>query len=515
MSTSTEQHHYPISSNTGRWTLISTITASSMAFIDGTALNVILPTLQNELEATGSDLFWVLNSYLLMLAALIILGGSLGDKRGRVKIFQIGIFVFTIGSVLCGLSQSIFQLIVFRAVQGIGGALMIPGSLSIISATFTPAEKGKAIGLWSAATTIVTICGPILGGALADIGLWRGIFYINIPLGLLAMFILHFKVPESKDPQQSAVDWLGAGAMVFGLGSFTYGLLEMPESGWTNPLVMGSLIVGILALIAFVIIEQRVKNPMVPFEIFSNRIFSGVNILSFFLYAALGGAILFLPLNMVQIQGYTQFQAGLTFLPFSLLMVSLASVAGKLTDKYGPRYFLIFGPTITGLGFLLLAFVGKTAGPSAYWQTFFPGIFTFALGMAITVVPLTTAVMNSVDENQSGIASGINNSVTRISGTFMNAVVGAMAVFLFLQFVEGATEGFDFGSEVKAEVLLEARNLGDAVVPELVPAQFAEKVDSIYERGFINIYRVITMFCAGLAFLSALVAVFTVREPRD
>ena len=209
MTTQT-QHHYPLNCPTGRWTMFSTILATSMAFIDGSALNVILPSLQQDLSATGVDLFWVLNSYLLMLAALIIVGGSLGDKLGRVKVFKFGILIFTIGSAFCGLAQDITQLIIFRTIQGVGGAFMIPGSLSIISAVFSSEEKGKAIGTWSATTTIVTICGPVLGGALADAGLWRLIFFINLPFGLLSILALHFKVPESKQPDVSKVDWAGA-----------------------------------------------------------------------------------------------------------------------------------------------------------------------------------------------------------------------------------------------------------------------------------------------------------------
>ncbi len=494
--------------------MASTIIASSMAFIDSTALNVILPTLQSELSAKGSELFWVLNSYLLMLAAFIIIGGSLGDKVGRVKVFQWGILIFTLGSFLCGLSSSITQLIVFRGIQGLGGALMIPGSLSIISATFSPQEKGKAIGLWSAATTIVTICGPILGGALAEVGLWRGIFYINLPLGFACLFILHFKVPESRAEGAARTDWLGALLLVLSLGLFTFGLLEIPELGVENIWVQSSIAVGLLSFLAFIVVERKVITPMVPFDVFQSRVFSGVNVLSFFLYAALGGMILFLPLNLVQIQGYSQLQAGLTFLPFSILMVSLASVAGRLTDRYGPRYFLIFGPTLAGIGFLILSLIGKTTGPSAFWTTFFPGIFTFALGMAITVVPLTTAVMSAVPESRSGIASGINNSVTRIAGTFMNAVLGAMAVLLFVQFVNGSIVEWNLTPETRNAVLMEAENLGDAIAPPGLSGTQAGDLEKIFERGFINVYRISAMLSAGLAFLSALVAVFTLKNGK-
>ena len=512
MKSSADQHHYTISSTTGRWTLLSTILASSMAFIDSTALNVILPSLQRDLQADATQLFWVLNSYLLMLGALIVLGGSLGDKRGRVLIFRIGIGLFSIGSVLCGLASTVQWLIIFRGIQGIGGALMIPGSLSIISATFVPEEKGRAIGIWSASTTIVTICGPILGGALADMGLWRWIFFINVPLGLLTLMVLQHKVPESRDSSDSVVDWLGAVVFTIALGLLTWGLLEIPDWGWNGVRTSLPIVLGILGLVAFVLIEKRVTHPMIDMALFRERTFSAVNLLSFFLYAALGGAILFLSLNLVQIQGYTQLQAGLTFLPFSFLMVLLASRAGRLTDRYGPKNFLIFGPTITGAGFLFLSTIELTNGAEDYWTTFFPGIMIFAFGMAITVVPLTTSVMKAVKENQSGIASGINNSVTRVASTFMNAIGGALAIYLFLFYVKRALQPLNLDETGLGAIRLEAKKLGDASVPSVIPEIVHSTVADIYEIGFLNVYSIIMMFCAALAFLSALIAVFGLKN---
>ena len=508
------QHHFSLSSKTGKWTIAATIIPSSMAFIDGTALNVILPSLQTELEANAIELFWILNSYLLMLASLIIVGGALGDRMGRVRVFALGIAVFTLGSLLCGWSQNVLQLILFRGIQGCGGALMIPGSLSIIAATFTPQEKGRAIGIWSAVTTVVTICGPILGGALGDLGLWRGIFFVNIPLGLATLLILKYLVPESKAAIDQKIDWVGALLLVLGLAIFTFGLLEIPEWSFTHPVVLISLLLGMGFFIAFVVFESKAPNAMVPFGIFSKS-FSGVNLLSFFLYAALGGILLFLPLNLVQIQGYSQFQAGLTFLPFSLLMVSLASIAGRLTDKYGPRNFLIIGPTLTGVGFLLLTLVGLTDGPAQYWTTFFPGVVVFALGMSITVVPLTTAVMTSVDEDQAGIASGINNSVTRVASTFMNGVLGAMVVYLFVSYVRASIESMGITTAEASEIIEESRKLGDAKPPPTLSVDQQLLVKTLFNTAFINVYRIVGFLSAGLAFLSALIAVFMVEPKKE
>lgn len=513
MSTQTE-HHYPLNCPTGRWTMFSTILATSMAFIDGSALNVILPSLQQDLEADGVDLFWVLNSYLLMLAALIIVGGSLGDKLGRVKVFKFGILVFTVGSALCGLSQDITQLIAFRTIQGIGGAFMIPGSLSIISAVFSKEEKGKAIGTWSAATTIVTICGPVLGGALADAGLWRLIFFINLPLGLLSIIALQLKVPESKQPKVSAIDWWGATLLVLSLSALTFGFLEMPELGYQHWVVITSLILGTFFMGLFVIVERKVDEPMVPLTMFKNLTFSGVNLLSFFLYAGMGAVMLFLSLNIIQVQGYSQLQAGLTFLPFSIIMVLAARKMGELTSKYGARLFLILGPTVTGLGCVWFAFIGMTDGPSAYWTTYFPPFLVFALGVSITVVPLTTAVMACVDDSKSGIASGINNSVTRISGTFINAILGAVVILIFGSFVQDSLQGIQVSSSITNEVMNEAAKLGEAVASKDYSEELQASVNRIFDLSFINVYQIVCWISAGLAFLSAAIAFFMVEGKK-
>ncbi len=450
-----------------------------------------------------------------MLAALIIVGGSLGDKLGRVKVFKFGILVFTIGSILCGFTPNITLLIVFRMIQGIGGALMIPGSLAIISAIFSKEEKGRAIGTWSAATTIVTICGPVLGGALADIGLWRFIFFINVPLGLLSMIVLHLKVPESKEEGSSKVDLWGASLLVLSLALITFGFLEMPELGYDSLVVLASLVVGTVLMVVFIVVEKRVDQPMVPLGLFRKRTFSGVNLLSFFLYAALGAIMLFLSLNIIQIQGYSQLQAGLTFLPFSFTMILLARKMGSLSDKYGYRSFLIIGPALTGMGMLWLSMIGITSGPRAYWTTFFPPFMLFAIGMSITVVPLTTAVMNCVDESKSGIASGINNSVTRISGTFMNAVLGAVAILLFTNYSMKEMEALPLSQEQSSELLMESTKLGEARAPTTYNGELQAQVNSIFQSGFIATYKWVGLLSSALAFVSAGIAFFMVEEKKS
>jgi len=508
-----KEHHFNLSSSTGKWTLSACIIASSMAFIDTSALNVVLPSLQEDLGATGTDLFWVLNSYLVMLSSLIIVGGSLGDKLGRVKVFQWGIILFTIASILCGIATSINQLIWFRILQGTGGAFMIPGSLAIISATFSDLEKGKAIGTWSAATVLVTMGGPILGGALADIGLWRLIFFINVPLGIITAIVLFWKVPESKAPEnEHRIDWKGAFFLAFSLATFTFGFLNIPELGISSLKSYLPLLIGIVFFGSFLYIEQKVKAPMMPLSIFKNRTFSGVNLLTFFLYAGLSAVMLFLSLNMIQVQGYTQMQAGMTFLPFTILMALIARKVGSLSDKWGARKFLIGGPIVTAIGFLALGFVGQTSGTEAFWTTFFPGILLFGLGMSLTVVPLTSTVMQSIGNDRAGIASGVNNSITRISGTFINAVLGAGAVYFFTLLVSNQVEHLQLSNQLTNSIIQESINFGEAKVPANVPSENVGNIQEIYTSSFISAYRWVCFISAAMAFLAAGFAYFMVKD---
>jgi EmrB/QacA subfamily drug resistance transporter len=502
-----------LSSSAGKWVMASSILASSMAFIDGTALNVVLPALQKGLSATGADLFWLLNVYLLILASLILIGGSLGDKLGRKKILMWGILVFIIGSAACGFAPTVNWLIAFRVLQGVGGALMIPGSLSLISTSIDEKERGKAIGTWSAFTTVLIIGGPVLGGALADAGLWRYIFFINIPIGIITLLLLWAKVEETRDEgADQAIDFPGAIAIALGLASLTFGFLRIPVLGFNNWQIYTSLIAGVAVLIGFIFIEAKSTHPMMPLSLFSNMTFSGANLLTFFLYAGLGAGMLFMSLDMVQVQGYTQLQSGLTFLPFTMLMITAARFAGSLADKYGPRLFLILGPATAGLGILFLSFVKQTNGAVDYWTTFFPGILVLGLGMTFTVAPLTATVMGSVSDNFSGTASGINNAMTRISGVFANAIFGALAVLFFSGALQKEIKNIPFNPKQKQTVIAQAADLGNAKAPPSLTAKDKVLVAKAYHSGFIAAYANIMRLSAGLGFLGALVSVFFIRN---
>lgn len=503
-----------LNSSKGKWVMVSAILASAMAFIDGTALNVVLPSLQQSLKASGSDLFWVLNAYLLMLASLILIGGALGDRIGRKKVFMAGIAIFIAGSAACGFASSVTLLVIFRLLQGVGGALMIPGSLSLISSSIDEKQRGKAIGTWSAFTTVVTVGGPILGGALADAGLWRYIFFINIPIGLIALLILGLRVDEIKDEEDpvQSIDFPGAIVIVLSLAILTFGFLRIPAVGFNNPEVLGSLSAGLLLLLLFIYIEHKSRYPMMPLKLFASATFSGANLLTFFLYAGLGAGMLFLSLNPVQVQGYSQLQSGLTFLPFTILMISIARFAGKLADKYGPRLFLIFGPAVAGTGLLILSFVAQTTGPNEYWTTFFPGILVFGAGMSFTVVPLTAAVMGSVSDNFSGTASGINNATTRIANVFANAIFGALAVLIFSGSLSHQMKDFPLTPAEKTAVMKEAVNLGNAHPPTHLQKVSRSQIEKAYHIGFIHVYAIVMRISAILGFLAALMAMLFIKR---
>ncbi len=446
----------------GGWVLAGTILASSMAFIDGSALGVALPALQADMSATGAQLLWIVNGYLLVLAALILEGGVLGDRLGRKRVLMAGISIFTVSSLACGLSPTTNLLIGARFVQGAGGALMIPGSLSLITAFFGEASRGRAIGTWSAATTVVVVAGPVLGGVLANAGFWRGVFLINLPLALAALLIIHFRVPESRDEQAGRLDFGGAAIGALGLAGLTYGFISAPTAGFGSAGVAGSLIGGGVLLSVFAFYEWRSSYPMMPLGMFKSRTFSGANLLTLFLYGALNVATFFLPLNLVQVQGYNPAEAGLAFMPFTFILAGLSRWAGGLVDRYGPRPPLLIGPGLAGAGFMLMALVGLTNGPASYWTSFFPAVVVFGLGMAVTVAPLTATVMSALPPRFAGTESGINNAVARIAGVLAIAVLGSVALLTFAVRLEANAAGIDLSPQMRQDLENEAARLGQA-----------------------------------------------------
>jgi len=485
-----------------RWILAATILASSMAFIDGTVVNVALPFLQQELNATAIGVQWVVESYSLFLAALLLVGGSLGDHYGRRKIFLIGVFIFAAASIVCGISQTIGQLIVARAVQGVGGALLVPGSLAIISASFAEDQRGRAIGTWSGFSAITTAVGPVLGGWLVEHFSWRAVFFLNIPFAVAVVAISLWKVPESREKDvRGSLDWFGASLATIGLGGIVYGLIESSRVGFSNPIVAACLIGGLIVTGLFVFTETRVKNPMVPLALFCSRNFTGANVLTLFLYAALSGTFFFFTLNLIQVQGYSATAAGSALLPFVIIMFSLSRWSGGLVDRFGPKLPLTIGPLIVAAGFSMFALAGVS---SSYWRSFFPAVVVLGLGMAISVAPLTTTVMGSVDTEQAGVASGINNAVSRAAGLMAIAVFGVLMMHSFGSELDRRLEGVKVSEGVRTSLKEQVVQLGAMKPPEEVDASTKDQLEFEIKSGFVSSFRLIMFVSAGLALASAL-----------
>jgi EmrB/QacA subfamily drug resistance transporter len=488
----------------GRWVLVATILASSMAFIDGTVVNVALPFLQRDLNATAIGVQWVVESYSLFLAALLLAGGSLGDRYGRRKIFVIGIVIFAIASAACGVSVNIGQLVVARAVQGIGAALLVPGSLAIISASFSKDQRGKAIGTWSGFSAITTAIGPVFGGWLVEHISWRAVFFINLPIAIVVIVISLWRVPESREKEErGSLDWIGATLATIGLGGIVYGLIESSRVGFSNSAVLASLIIGGIVVGLFIINEAHAKNPMVPLELFRSRNFTGANLLTLFLYAALSGTMFFFTLDLIQVQHYSATAAGSAFLPFVLIMFALSRWSGGLIDRFGPRIPLTIGPLVVAIGLALFAIA---ADSSSYWTGFFPAVVVMGLGMAISVAPLTTTVMGSVDSDQAGVASGINNAVSRAAGLMAIAVFGVVMLHTFGNSLSAKLTELPVRDEVRQGLNEQRVRLGGIEVPANLDPATRKELEQAIAASFTSGFRLVMFISVGLAVSSSVIS---------
>ncbi|MGB8966044.1 MAG: DHA2 family efflux MFS transporter permease subunit [Candidatus Cybelea sp.] len=422
------------------WVLVAAILGSAMTFIDSTAVNVSLPVLQRELHATTGQTQWVIEGYALFLSALILLGGALGDLYGRRLVFAIGIAIFALASLGCALAGSIEVLILARCIQGIGGALSTPGSLSLISAAYSGEARGRAIGLWSGFSALTSAGGPIIGGWLTQAFSWRYVFVINVPIAIAVLIILVFHVAESRDESADRkIDLVGATLGTVGLGLLVYGLIAM-NGGRFSPLALATSGAGLVALWLFVLYERRTPDPMVRSDLFASRNFSAANIYTFFLYAAIGGSLYFVPFVLINVHHYSPTEAGAALLPFVGILVASSRWSGGLVARIGPRTPLLLGAILAGLGFLAFAVPG-TGG--SYWTTFFPAATILGCGAALFVAPLTTTVMNAVPVEHAGVASGVNNAVARTAGLIGVALLGIVVTTApsYLQGFRGAMIG--------------------------------------------------------------------------
>ncbi|HXF78052.1 MAG TPA: MFS transporter [Usitatibacter sp.] len=485
-----------------RWILTATILGSSMAFVDGTVVNIALAALQSQMGATIAQAQWVVEAYSLFISALMLTGGALGDRFGRRRIFMVGVVLFTAASIACGLAPTIEALIAFRGAQGVGAALLVPGSLAIISASFPDAERGKAIGTWSAFTSITMVIGPLVGGGLIEYVSWRAIFFINVPLAVAVLFLCARYVPESRERKARALDPVGAALATAGLGAIVYGLIESSSLGFANPVIWGSLAAGLVLIALFVVAEWKGASPMMPLSLFRSAAFSGANALTLFLYAALAGGLFFVPLNLIQLQGYTATQAGAATIPSVLILFLLSRWAGGLADRFGAKWLLVGGPLVAAAGFALLMVPGLNA---SYWTGFFPATVVLGLGMAFTVAPLTNTVMSSVARDHAGIASGINNAVSETAGLLAVAVFGLAMSHAFNASLEPRLARAEVPAPVREEIRRQEPKLAAIEIPRASEKVQASAKEAIGE-SFIAGFRWVELVAAVLAALSALCA---------
>lgn len=487
-----------------RWVLAASILGSSLAFIDGTVANVALPAIQHALSATVYEAQWVIEAYALLLAALLLAGGSLGDLHGRRRVFLAGVALFGVASLACALSQDVHQLIAARAVQGVGGALLIPGSLALISASFPQEERGRAFGTWAGFTGITAGAGPLVGGWLIDNYSWAWAFAVNVPLALLVLVITWARVPESRDEAKAGTKLDAAGALLatLALGGIVFAFIEAPARGWRSMAVLGALGLGMVALAAFIRVERTRRSPMLPLELLRNRNFAGANLLTLLLYAALGGGLFFLPLNLIQVQGLSATAAGAALLPFIVVMFALSRWAGGLVETRGARLPLVMGPLIAAAGFALLALPGTHAS----YRAFLPGIAVMGLGMALAVAPLTTTVMNAVGPEHAGTASGVNNAVSRVAGLLAVAVFGYLMASIFEPRLQQALASSGLSGDVVAAVWSQRDKLAAISLPHGLTAETAAAAREAVHGSFVAGYRWIMVVSTALSLASAAVA---------
>ena len=491
----------PCGPNAGSWVLAATILGSSMAFIDETAVTVALPAMQQSLDATAVGAQWVVEAYTLLLASLVLVGGSLGDRLGRRRVFAAGVGLFALSSAWCGLAASPEQLIAARAVQGVGGALLVPNSLAIIGASFEEERRGKAIGTWAGLTGLTMVLGPVLGGYLSESLSWRWVFLINVPLALAVLGIAFSRVPESRDPGARRLDLPGAALAALGLGGVVFGFLESSRVGLGDPLVSGSLVVGVAALVAFFVVEGRVREPMMPLGLFRSRNFAGANVFTLLLYFALGGTLFFLPFNLVQVQGYSVTVAGAAVVPVVVLIFVLSRYTGSLTDRFGARFPLVLGALIAAAGFALFAVPGIGG---SYWTTFFPATVVLGVGLSVLVPAVTTAALNSVEVRHSGLASAINNAFAQVAGLLAIAAFGVLMFAVFAGALDGRLAEMDLPPGTRGHIEAEKVELGAAEAPEDLDASLEEAVERALDEAFVSGYRAVMLVAAAMAVASAI-----------
>jgi EmrB/QacA subfamily drug resistance transporter len=491
-------------SHARRWVLAATILGSSLAFMMASIINVALPAIQETYRATVIQMQWIASAYTVLLAALTLTGGAVGDRFGRRRVFQLGVTALALASVAGSLAPDVHALIAARAAQGLAGALLVPNSLALLSAAFPRAERGAAIGTWSAATSLVGAVSPLLGGWFVDAGSWRVAFATIVPVALLTFVIAASRVPDPPVMRRApAIDWLGATLATAGLLGVVSGIIIIGS----GPTAVAVLAAGGVALLGFVVHERRTAIPMIPPALFTSRTFVGVNLLTLLLYLGVTGAFFVLPFNLVQVQHYSSTATGAAFLPFALLVGLLSSRVGALADRIGARPLLVAGPIVTAVGIGSFALPG-IGGP--YWATFLVPMLITGLGMALAVAPLTTSVLGSVEPAEAGIASGVNNTAARVGTVLAVAIVGVVAVALYGHALERGLAVAGVPVEMVRALVSERRSLGDVSIPESVPVPERALLAAIVRDAFLTGFRGSVMLCAIIVFIGAALAAATI-----
>ncbi len=493
-------------------TLVSTICASSMGFLAPSMVNVASPAIQSNLGADGPQLLWIANSETLMLACLILVGGALGDRFGRKRVFALGTITYATAALLCAFTNSVQLLIGLRVLQGIGGSLMVPGSLALIAANFEEKRRGGAIGIWSAATSAAILVAPIIGGSLVNAGLWRGVFLIHIPLALASLISLLW-VPESRNPHRQKLDWIGVAFITLSLFLISYGAIEAGRTA-LNSRTLLSILIGLAFFIFFILLEAKIAHPILPLRLFRSRQFFGANLFTIFLYGALQSVLFLFILNLIQIQNYNPVFVGIAVLPSTLLLVLLSPWMGRMADRIGTRPLLFLGALLVGSGMIGLGLVGVTQGSEDYLRSYFVPMILIGLGLSMVVSPLSTAVMNSSDQQLVGTASGINNAISRAAGVLAIAVIGSLMLSLYGGAIRNQVAALSLEPNLKAEIIAQATELGNAQVPESIPIQLQNSVQDLFQQSFVQGFRWVALIGGGLCWLSAIAALLFISKRR-
>jgi EmrB/QacA subfamily drug resistance transporter len=496
-----------------RWTVVATILGSTIVFLDATVVNVALPAMKRDLGMGLAGQQWVVESYALALVALLLVGGSMGDQFGRRRLFDIGLAGFGVTSALCAVAPTSGFLIAFRALQGMAGALLVPGSLAIIAATFNGEARGKAVGTWTAWTGIATVLGPAGGGLLVGAFSWRAIFVVNLPLVVFNLWLTRAHVAESRDPEAfMGIDYRGILLSALGLAGPVFALIEQPRYGWGDPIVFVPLLAGIACFAAFVVHEIRTEHPMVDISLFRIRNFAVTNVVTLVVYAGLIGSLFYVPLFLQQVAGYTALEAGLATTPSSVMLFLLSPRFGRIASGIGPRWPMTFGPIVGGVGLLLLL---RVEADAQYVTQVLPGVLLFALGLSATVAPLTATALDSVAEAHVGIASGINNAVARMAGVLAIAVVGAVVAGRFASVIDEQLGAQSFSPAAQREIKnAKDAGLAGTDVPKGVPADERARIEPAVDDASESGFHLGMAIGGGLMIIGGFIAAAGIVDPK-